>query len=91
MITLLILSGILFAAVHVWSTIMIYAFLKSRSEKIESFLWIRLYTFYYVSQYRAITTKERGRPGYLFHVYVISINLALICFILALLLKFCHF
>ena len=67
-------------AAALWSTaasVMIYADLKQRGEKV-SFLWLRLMLPRYVSRYRRLTTEEQGRPGDLFYHFVIPINVALL-------------
>jgi len=80
---LLISTGILSVIVFVVSSVMIYGQLKDRGEKV-SFLWLRLYIISYANRYKKITKKETGKTGYLFYVWIISVNVALISAILAL-------
>ncbi len=87
MITVFIVLGVISIIVFVWTTIMIYSFLRARNEKTESFLFINLYIFRYISEYRKLTKKETGKVGYLFYLYVFSINIALICFVVLMLYK----
>jgi hypothetical protein len=81
MTNVLIVLGVISIIVFVWSTIMIYSFLRARNEKIESFLFINIFIFRYISDYRTLTKKETGKVGYLFYLYIFSINIALICFV----------
>ena len=81
--TLFISIGIVSVIVFVVSTIMIYSHLKDRGEKV-SFLWLRLFMISYANKYKKLTKKETGKIGYLFYIWIISINLALISAILIL-------
>ena len=78
----LITIGVLSIIIYIISTIMIYTFLEKRNEKIENFIFIRLFIFLYVNKYKIITKNETGKVGYLFYSWLISINVALVCFIL---------
>jgi hypothetical protein len=80
---LFISIGILSVIVYVVSTVMIFSHLKDRGEKV-SFLWLRLYMISYANRYKKMTKNETGKVGYLFYVWIISINLALISAILVL-------
>jgi hypothetical protein len=75
--------GIISVIVYVVSTIMIYGYLKAKGEKV-SFIWLRLFMISYANRYKKLTKKETGKIGYLFYVWIISINVALICAILVL-------
>jgi len=88
MTNVIIVLGVISIIVFVWSTIMIYSFLRKRNEKTESFLFINLFIFRYISDYRAITKKETGNVGYLFYSYIFSINIALICFVALMVYKY---
>jgi hypothetical protein len=88
MTNVLIVLGVISIIVFIWTTIMIYSFLRARNEKIESFLFINLYIFRYISDYRTLTKKETGKVGYLFYLYIFSINIALICFVALMLYKY---
>ncbi len=74
----------LFIAVNIYSTVMIYIFLKERKESVESFAFINFFIFKYLNDYKKITKRERGKIGYLFYLWIISINLALFSFVLLL-------
>jgi hypothetical protein len=84
---ILIIIASLLVIVFVITTIMIYAFLKERNVKLESFVFIRIFIFKYVSKYKTITKNETGKIGYLYYLWIISINLALLCIVLSLILK----
>lgn len=75
--------GILSVIVYVVSTVMIYVHLKNKGEKV-SFLWLRFFMISYAEKYKKLTKDETGEIGYLFYIWLISINAALICAILAL-------
>ncbi len=78
----LITIGVFSIIIYIISTIMIYIFLKKRNEKIENFIFINFFIFRYVSNYKRITKDETGKVGNLFYSWLISIDLALVCFIL---------
>ena len=79
---ILITIGVLSIIIHIISTIMIYNFMEKRNDKIENFIFIRLFIFRYVNNYRKITKNETGKVGNLFYSWLISINVALVCFII---------
>jgi len=81
---LLILLGIIAVAVYVVSTVMIYRCLEGRGEKV-SFLWIRFFMISYANRYKNLTKKETGKVGNLYYIWLISINIVLVCVILLLL------
>jgi hypothetical protein len=83
----LISIGILSVIVYLWSTIMIYSFLKDKDEKMQSFILINLFIFKYINDYKTITKNENGKTGYLYYLWLISINTALLCFILLMIIK----
>jgi hypothetical protein len=85
----LISIGILSVIVYLWSTIMIYSFLKDKDkdEKLQSFILINLFIFKYINDYKTITKNENGKTGYLYYLWLISINTALLCFILLMIIK----
>ena len=85
---MLITLGGLSIIVYLWSTIMIYNFLKDKNEKMQSFIFINLFIFKYVKNYKKITKNEDGKIGYLYYLWLYSINLALICFVLLMFLKY---
>ncbi len=79
---LFIALGAASIVVYITAAIMIYAYLKERDKTIASFLLINLYIFRYVSQYREITKKENGQIGPLYYLWIISINVVLVCVLL---------
>lgn len=83
----LIAIAILSIIVFLWATIMIYSFLRDRSEKLESFIFINFFIFQYINKYKTITRKETGRIGYLYYLWIISIITALFCVGLSLIIK----
>jgi hypothetical protein len=72
---------LLFAAIFMVVTMVIYNFLKKRGEKV-TFIWLKLMMISYVDHYKKITKEETGRVGILYYIWIISINLALLCFFL---------
>ena len=65
---------------------MIASFLSKHGFKI-NYLFIRLFIFRYVRQYRKITMEETGKPGPLFYWFITSWNLALVFAIVGIILK----
>ena len=80
---LFISIGILSVIVYVVSTLMMYSYLKDKGEKV-SFLWLRLYMISYANRYKKSTKQETGKVGYLFYIWIVSINVALISLLLVL-------
>ena len=68
------------------SMIVITSFVSARGVKINYFLY-RLYIIKYVNQYKQITESENGEPGPWFYSFVISMNFALLCSVIGLILK----
>ena len=68
------------------SSVMITMFLSKRGTKI-NYLFIRIYIYKYVNQYRRITTEENGKVGPLFYSFIISFILALLFAIVGAILK----
>ena len=81
---LLILLGMIAVSVYVVSTVMIYRCLEGRGEKISSFIWIRFFMISYANRYKNLTKKETGKVGNLYYIWLISINIALVCVVLLL-------
>jgi hypothetical protein len=77
------LTGVIW---HIVSTITITEFLKERGHKV-MFIWIRLLGPKYAHQYKKITLEETGKVGPLFYHWIVSINVALVTGILAIVLK----
>ena len=78
---LLITLGLLCVAWYVVTCILIYKALSDRGMN-QSFLFLRIMILRYVKQYKEITRKETGRTGPLYYHYLISINAALVAFVL---------
>ncbi len=68
------------------SSIAIVSFLSGRGMKI-NYLLIRVMILKYIHEYHKLTTQENGKPGRWYYSYVISMNTALICAIVGLLLR----
>jgi len=79
---ILISTGMISIVVFLWSTISIFSFLKNRNRKMQSFIFINLFIFRYIKDYKEITKKETGKVGYLYYFWLTSINTALLCFVL---------
>lgn len=78
--------GLLSVGWGVVSMIVITSFVVARGTKIDYFLY-RLYIIKYVDQYKRITEAENGEPGPWFYSFVVSMNFALLCSIVGLILK----
>ena len=81
-----IYSVIFFVLIFVVVSILIMSELQKRDIKINFFL-LRLLLPKYVHQYKKITKKETGKVGALFYYWIISINLALVSFIVGMIFK----
>jgi hypothetical protein len=77
MSTVFLVLALIGVACGVAASIMIASFLSKRGIKI-NYLFIRLFIFGYVQQYRQTTMQESGKPGPLFYLFVISWGLALV-------------
>ena len=86
MVNAFLAAAIVFVILFVVFSMMIVHELSRRGVKINFFL-LRLYLIKYIHQYKRITSEENGRIGPLYYPCVASVNLALVCVILALLLK----
>ena len=82
----LLASAIAFVIFFVVFSMMIVHELSKRGVRINFFL-LRLYIIKYIHQYRRITKEETGRVGPLYYPCIGSVNLALICAVLGLVLK----
>ena len=78
--------GILCAVVFTVTSILIAAALEKRGVKI-NFLLIRFLIPKYAHEYKSITKQETGKSGPLFYWWVLSINLALVSFFVALIAR----
>lgn len=63
------------ALANVVCLILIMAALDRRGQKTNVFQ-ARIYFFKYLSAYKEATRRETGKPGLLFYLWIISINLA---------------
>jgi len=68
------------------TSILIAAVLERRGVKI-NFLLIRFLIPKYAHQYKTVTKQETGKTGPLFYWWVLSINLALVSFLVALIAR----
>jgi len=81
----LMAAGIFFVLFNVVFSIIIVNELSKRKIKVNFFL-IRLLIIKYVHQYKTITLQETGKVGNLFYCWVGSINLALVCSVIGIIL-----
>ena len=77
MSTLFIVLALIGVACGVAASMMIASYLSKRGVRI-NYLFIRLFIFGYVRQYRQITMEESGKPGPLFYFFITSWGLALV-------------
>ena len=75
------LLSLIFGLFYVVFCILIAKDLRKRGFKI-SILWLRVLIIKYAWQYYKVTLKEEGKVGYLFYLWLISINIALLFFII---------
>jgi uncharacterized oligopeptide transporter (OPT) family protein len=75
--TAFIVLALICVACGIAAAMMIASFLSKRGVKI-NYLFIRLFIFGYVRQYRQVTIEESGKPGPLFYMFVTSWVLALV-------------
>jgi len=83
LLAMLAIGCVLWAIV---SSLVIAAFLSNRGVKI-NYVFFKVLMIKYIHQYRKITMQESGRPGPWFYSFVISINLALVLGIVAIVLR----
>jgi hypothetical protein len=86
LVNLLLYSALLFLGVFVVLSILIVHELRKRNVEI-NFFWLRLLIPKYANQYKKITLQETGRVGPLFYPWILSINLAAVLAIVALVTK----
>jgi hypothetical protein len=86
MSTLFIVLALIGVACGIAASIMIASFLSRRGVKI-NYLFIRLFIFRYVRQYRKVTMEETGKPGPLSYWFITSWNLALVFAIVGIVLE----
>jgi len=68
------------------STMVIVDALRKRGVKI-NWIFLRMFLFKYVSQYRTRTRQETGRTGPWFYSFVIAMNLTLVTAVIGLILR----
>jgi len=76
--------AVLAAFSNVAILILIMAALDRRGNKT-NIIWARLHIFRYLSAYKEATRKETGKPGLLFYLWIVSINVAALAFLAAVL------
>ena len=86
MSTLFLILALMSVAWGIVTSIMITSFLSKRGIRI-NYLFLRLFIFKYVSQYRKITLEETGKPGPLFYSSITAWNLALLFAIVGVILE----
>jgi len=84
--TVFFILALISVACGIATSMMIASFLSKRSIKI-NYLFIRLFIFRYVRQYRQITMEETGKPGPLFYWFITSWNVALVFAIVGIILE----
>jgi len=77
MSTVFIVLALICVACGIAAAMMIASFLSKRGVRI-NYLFIRLFIFGYVGQYRQVTMEEACKPGSLFYMFVTSWVLALV-------------
>ncbi len=78
--------ALVFVGLFVILSIMIVHEVSKKGVKINFFL-LRLYIIKYIQQYKQITKQETGKVGPLYYPCIISVNLALVCAIVGLILR----
>ena len=86
MSTVFFILALISVACGIATSMLIASFLSKRSIKI-NYLFIRLFIFGYVRQYRRITMEETGKPGPLFYWFITSWNVALVFAIVGIILE----
>jgi hypothetical protein len=84
--TLLLIIGLGAVILYIASAILIFDYVNERIHKRKHFVFINLFIFSYVKHYKKMTREEKGKVGPFFYLWIISINVALLCFILFLIL-----
>lgn len=84
---LLIFVTIIFTMTGITAAILIVKYLKSRNISANILLWGLLFVKY-LRLYKQIGISEKGTVGFLFYLYIVSLNIALLTFVLILLLNF---
>jgi len=74
---IILIFSLLFVGVFVTLAMVMVHEVSKRGVKI-SILWLRLYIFKYMHQYKKMTKEETGKVGPLFYPCIASINMALV-------------
>ena len=61
-------------------------FLQKKGRKI-NFILINVFIFKYINDYHKITVDENGKVGFWYWSFVISMNIALVCAIIGMMLS----
>jgi hypothetical protein len=85
--TLLLIIGLGGVIAYVVSAILIFDYVNQHIHKHRPFVFINLFIYSYVKHYRKISRDENGKVGNLFYLWILSINLALLCLILFLIFR----
>jgi hypothetical protein len=86
-VVMLIALSVICVIWNVVTSLIIYDALQRCGIRV-SFLWLRMLAPKYASQYKEITKAETGRVGPLFYHWIVSINLAWIFAIAAIISRF---
>jgi hypothetical protein len=86
LLNIVIAIGVFAGIWYVISTIMIYENLRKRNMKV-NFLLLRFLAPKYAHQYKKVTSKETGKVGSLFYHWIISVNIALVAFVMLIVVK----
>lgn len=87
MANLVLAVGVVSVVAHVVFSMIIVHEVSKRGVKINVPL-LRLFIIKYAEQYKEFTKQETGRIGSLFFLWIISINIALACVLVAIVFKF---
>lgn len=85
--TVLLIVGLGGVIIHITSAIMIFDYVNERIHRQKHFAFVNLFIFSYVKHYKKMTREETGKAGKLFYFWLLSINVALLCFILFLIFR----
>jgi hypothetical protein len=87
MSTFFLTLAILSALGGVMNAIFIFIELDKRGIRVNMFL-SRLFFFRYLNQYKNITLKDTGKVRILYYLFIFAMNIALICAIIGVILRF---
>ena len=63
---------VFFIVLLMLSTFLIASYLKRNGVKVDV-LWLRFKFFYYLYQYNKITSRQKGRIGFYFYLWLIAV------------------